>query len=107
MPTHSGGNVQAAPTHQLGAPGKVRVLAIGEELHVEELAIERNILHHLAAEQSSSSGRAEYVFDAIVLSAIFDLAAAIEMTQVAAEIHARGINDAAELLIGAGPPSQQ
>ena len=107
MPAHSRGNVQAAPTHQLCAPGKVRVLAIGEEFHVEKFAIERNILHHLAAEKGGSSGRAKYVFHSIVLSAIFDLAAAIEMTQVAAEIHARGINDAAELLIGAGPPSQQ
>ena len=87
------GSVNAAPAHQLGSPGHVGVLAIDEEIGIEELAHDGDVFDHGAAIEGGGGGGSEDVFVGQVVAVIHFLAAAIQMTQHGVEIDPGGIDN--------------
>src|SRR6266851_4331833 len=85
-------SVDAAPAHQLGAPSYVGVFAVDEEIGVEELAIERNVLDHLAAVKRRGCRRAEDILVLQIVSVVHFLTAAVEMPQHRIEVNPGGID---------------
>src|SRR5579872_1319987 len=86
------GRVEAFPAHQLRAPGNVSVLAVNEEIGIEELAGDRDVFDHLAPVERGGGGGAEDVFVVAKMAIIHLETAAVEMPEVRGEIDAGGID---------------
>ena len=97
----------ALPAQQLGAPGDIGILAVGEELGVEELPIHRHVGDHLAPVAGRRGGGAEHVLVPAVVSVVGLHAAAILVAQHGREEHARGIEPLDSLDIEAGVGQQE
>src|SRR5216683_7844097 len=87
MPSNCLRSIQAPPTHQLGAPGQIRVLAIGEELLIEKFSVYRNIIDHAPTIKGGCSGCAKNVLHLFKLPMVRLTGTAIKMTQVGQEIN--------------------
>src|SRR5947199_5934174 len=78
--------VETAPTEQLGSPGYVGILAVGEKVRVKEAIILRNISDHGAPVQRCGTACTEDVLRACIAPSIELFAAAIEMTKTGSEV---------------------
>ena len=78
--------VDAAPAHQLRAPGDVGILAVDEEIGIEELAQDRNVFDHLAAVERRGGRSAEDVFEVQVVAVVHFLAAPVQVAQHRREV---------------------
>ena len=80
------------PAHELGAPGDIGVLAVDEEIGIEELAVDGDVVDHGAAVEGRGGGGAEDVFALEVVAVIELAAAAIEVAEIGGEVDAGGID---------------
>src|SRR5438552_8850254 len=86
------GSVNAAPAHQLGSPGYVGVLAIDEEIGIEELAVERNVLDHLTAIKGCRCRGSEDTLVLQVMPVVHFLATTVEVPEHRVEVDPGGID---------------
>ena len=86
------GHVQALPAHQLRPPGHVGILAVDEEIGIEELAVERDVLDHRAAVERGRGSGAEDVLVLQEMAVVHLLAAAVQVAQHGVEVDSGGIH---------------
>ena len=78
--------VQTLPAHQLCAPRHVRVLAVDEEIGIEEFAPDLDVVDHFAAVKRSGRSGAEYIFVVAEMAVVNLEATPVQMAQVGREI---------------------
>src|SRR5262245_16778295 len=74
-----GRNIDRSPAHQPAAPGKIRILAIGKEILIEELTVNRDILERLQSIECRSAAGSEYIFGFVELTQVRLICSAVEM----------------------------
>ena len=84
--------IQASPAKQLRSPGDIGVLAIDEEIRIEELALNADVVDHLAAIERGGRRRAEHILVNPVMPVIDFLAAAVQVAHHRREVDSRGID---------------
>ena len=84
--------IDASPPEELGAPGDVGVLAVDEEIGVEEAAVDRDVLDHRAAVEGGGGARAEHVLDALGVGGVRLPPAAVEVAHGRREKDAGGVD---------------
>src|SRR5690242_2817405 len=99
--------VDAAPAHQLRAPGDIGIFAIDKKVRIEELFADGNVFDHLAAVQSGGGGCAENIFVLQIMPVVHFLAAAIQMPQHGGEVDSRRIDQRFFRQIEAGQYGEQ
>src|ERR1041385_1234758 len=100
-------SVKATPAHQLCPPCDVRILAIDEEVGVEELATYRDVLNHLPPVKRRSRRGPENILEAEVVPVINLLTAAIQVPQHRGKVDTSGINQLFFRKIEAGADSEE
>src|ERR1043166_8975843 len=100
-------SVKATPAHQLCPPCDVRILAIDEEVGVEELATYRDVLNHLPPVKRRSRRGPENILEAEVVPVINLLTAAIQVPQHRGKVDTSRINQLFFRKIEAGADSEE
>src|SRR5215831_11159816 len=95
MPCLRRGSVNTAPPHQLGPPGYVGVLAVGEEIGIEEASVHRDVVDHPAAVEGRRRASAEDILLLVELGSVGLMPAPVKMAQRRSEVDAGGIDQAA------------
>src|SRR5262249_61638692 len=97
----------AWPAQKLRAPGDIGVLAVGEEVGVEEAAADRDVFDHRATIQRRRRTGTEDVLGAIVRAAIELVPAAVEVSHRRSEEDAGGIDEALGKRLESGTDRKQ
>src|SRR5258706_2470762 len=84
--------VDAAPAHQLSAPGYIRIFSVNKEIGIEKLILQRNIFDHTEPVQGRRGSGAENIFVMTIMPVVYFIAAAIEMAQHGSGINSRRIH---------------
>jgi len=92
VPGNRPGHINTSPAEQLGAPGHIGILAVGEEIRVEEIASLGNVVDHPPPVERRGGTGAEDVFGPIEGRAVGLVPAAVEVPHGGGEIDTRGID---------------
>ncbi len=99
--------VDAAPSHELGAPRDIGIFAISEEIVVEKLAVDRDIVDHLAPVEGGRRSGSENILVLAIMAVVFFEASAVKMSQVGSEVDPGGIDYRFGRKVEAGGHGQQ
>src|SRR3954453_23173582 len=97
VPAHRFRRVKGPPSENLPPPRQVGILAIGEKIFVEELPLETEVLHGFPSEESGCAACTKNIFRFFILAYVLGVPTAIEVAQVAGEIHPGRVENIGEL----------